>query len=156
MNINDIYVIEPEYYESYQRTRRQQEKSETLSAVIKMLLLTLFFIISFLSYKIVEKNGYISKFFYEKSRQAMALKSSYIEVPARTILTSQSAFSLVEKQESGVALEKIEEPITTKDVSLVENTESIALSEKASPSHESKLLSSDYLEEIQRELNGGS
>ncbi len=154
MNTNDIYVIEPEYYESYQRTRRQQDRSETLSAVIKMLLLTLFFIILFLSYKIVEKNGYINEFFYEKSRQAMALKSSYIEVPARTILGSTSPFSFVEKQERTVPLVKVEEPILKESIGKQDNKE-VAVVEENVVSNKSKILSLDYLAEIQRELNSG-
>ena len=144
MTVNDIYVIDPEYYKVYQKNKRQAYRLETLSFIIKLLFLMLFLVVSFFAYKIVEKNGYLDILgFMEPKKQTLvvdqASPNNYLEVPARQISSAEQGRV---SSASSVTTQATAKP----QHAAVQQVKEV-------PQEPSKSLSSEYLRQIEQELD---
>ncbi len=149
MTVKDIYVIDPEYYRVYQQSKRQAYRLEILSTIIKILLLTLFLVVAYFSYKIIEKKGLLSQFLTPKESIMMTTPSHlernhYLEVPARAmaVIKEPSVVSAVVKESTTQEIRQVPlEPIRERET--IE-------------AKQEKMLSSDYLKRIEQELHRAS
>jgi len=141
MTVNDIYVIDPEYYEMYQKGKRQAYRVELLSGIIKFLLFIFFVVISFFAYKTVEKNGYLHKLLAKKasSEPQHETTSSYIEVPARREVLKPVEDTVEDAKESFSHESLSQKPSVEKDSKKINIIEP-------------KGLSDEYLKRIEEEL----